>query len=166
MITLLLLTPFTISAQTRTFTTNDIEYTFELPSPEWQAVPRLDVHRHLEFSYGEDYTAGYLRLRKNLVEPGTTPFDLFSTDEKRELKDLPGYVVCGECEGEAFAGHLRGATFSYEYSRGGKAMAGRIYYLEMNKRMFYVLHFTVAREKLQSLRGDMDFIARSFRLKW
>lgn len=44
-------------------------------------------------------------------------------------------------------------------------MEGRIYYLEVDKRTFYILHFTVASEKLASLLEQMDFIARSFRLK-
>jgi hypothetical protein len=44
-------------------------------------------------------------------------------------------------------------------------MDGRIYYLQLNTRTFYALHFTVAGDKLQSLRDQMDAIARSFRLK-
>ena len=44
-------------------------------------------------------------------------------------------------------------------------MDGRIYYLQLDNRIFYALRFTVASEKLQSLRDQMDSIARSFRLK-
>ena len=162
---LLILSFVTLKAQTQTFTKDDLEYIVELPSPAWQAVQRLDVHNHVEFIYGDDYTNGYLRLRKKLLAAGTTPTDVFLNDEKWELQSLPGYIVCSDCKGEEFKGHLRGAAFSYEYVSAGRSMAGRIYYLQLDNRTFYVLHFTVTREKLQSLRGQMDFIARSFRLK-
>ena len=45
-------------------------------------------------------------------------------------------------------------------------MEGRIYYLEVDKHTLYILHFTVATEKFASLREQMDFVAKSFRLKW
>jgi len=47
----------------------------------------------------------------------------------------------------------------------GRTMYGRIYYLQMDPRTFYALRFTVARNKLQAVRDQMDLIARSFRLK-
>jgi hypothetical protein len=34
-----------------------------------------------------------------------------------EFQRLAGYVVCGECKGSNFEGHLSGAVFSYEYVR-------------------------------------------------
>ena len=74
-------------------------------------------------------------------------------------------MACSECSGENFEGHLSGAVFSYEYASGGRPEVGRIYYLQLDKRTFYSLRFTVARDKLQSVRDQMDFIARSFRLK-
>ena len=150
--------------QTRRFTRNDIEYELDLP-PTWHAISRLDVHDHLEFVNGTDPANGYLRLRKVLIERPATPADLFSQDEKWELQRLPGYVVCSDCNGVNFEGKLSGAVFSYEYVTGGRAMYGRIYYLQLNKRTFYSLRFTVAQEKLAELRGDMDVIARSFQLK-
>jgi hypothetical protein len=161
----LLLTFLTVSAQTRSFTKDDIEYIVELPSPAWRAVPRLDVHDHVDFIYGDDSGKGYLRLRKKRVDAGTTPADLFRHDEKWELRSLPGYVVCSECMGEKLAGNIKGTAFAYEYTSGGRPMAGRIYYLRLDNRTFYVLNFTVARDKLSSLRGEMDSIASSFRLK-
>src|SRR6186713_1731446 len=82
-----------VNAQTQTFTREGVEYTLDLPSPSWRAVSRVDVHEHLEFVNGEDYSNGYLRLRKKLVTPGTTSEDLFSEAEL-ELHKLPGYVVC------------------------------------------------------------------------
>lgn len=155
----------TAAAQTVRFDREGVEYRLELPSSEWKAVPRLDVHEHVEFIYGDEQKNGYLRLRKNMVDAGTTATDLFSRDEKWSLHFLPGYVICGECKGEKFDGNLSGMTFSFEYTSGGKLMAGRIYYLQVNNRIFYTLHFTAARDKLQDLSSQMESIARSFRLK-
>ena len=153
------------TAQNKTFTRDGLDYALDLPSPLWRAVSRFDVHEHFEFINGDDYSNGYLRLRKKVVAPGTSTEDIFREDEKWELQRLPGYVVCSNGKGADFNGHLRGTVFSYEYVDGGSAMDGRIYYLQLDNRTFYVLHFTVASEKLQSLRDQMDSIARSFRLK-
>ena len=160
-----LLAMVTLVAQTRTFTKKDIEYLVELPSPAWVAVPRLDVHDHVDFIFGTEAKNGYLRVRKKIVVAGDTPENLYRNDEKWELQSLPGYVACSACTGENFDGRLKGATFAYEYTSGGTPMAGRLYYLRVDERTYYMLHFTVAANKRLSLRGDMDLIAASFRLK-
>ena len=152
-------------AQNKTFTRDNIEYALDLPSPLWRAVTRVDVHEHFEFINGDDYSNGYLRLRKKLVAPGTRAENIFAEDEKWELRRLPGYVACSSGKGADFTGQLSGTVFSYEYLDGGNAMEGRVYYLQVDNRTFYVLHFTVASQKLQGLREQMDSIARSFRLK-
>lgn len=153
------------AAQNKTFTRAGLEYVLDLPSPQWRAVARVDVHKHFEFINGNDYSNGYLRLRKKLVAPGTGTENILAEDEKWELRKLPGYVACSSGKGTDFTGHLRGTFFSYEYVDGGSAMDGRIYYLQVDNRTFYVLHFTVASQKLHGLREQMDSIARSFRLK-
>lgn len=153
------------NAQTHTFAREGVEYVLDLPSPTWQAVSRVDVHEHLEFVNGEDHSNGYLRLRKKLVTPDITSEDLFSEAEKWELQKLPGYVVCSGGKGTEFNGQLKGAVFSYEFVNQGRNMDGRIYYLRLDSRTVYILHFTVASEKLKSLRDQIDSIARSFRLK-
>ncbi len=56
-------------------------------------------------------------------------------------------------------------TFSYEYTAGGKAMAGRLYYLQADNRTVYALRFTGLRDRLLQIRNQTDSIARSFRLK-
>jgi hypothetical protein len=156
---------FTAVAQTTTFTKDGLEYVLEFPSPLWQEVLRVDVHEHFEFSYSADPKNGYLRLRKVLVPVGTTTSDLFLKDEKWELQFLPGYIICNDCKDQQFKGHLSGAAFSYEFVSGGKPMSGRIYYLQLDNRTFYSLHFTVTSDKLASLRSQMDSIAGSFRVK-
>lgn len=153
------------AAQTQTFSREGVEYVLDLPSSSWRAVSRVDVHEHLEFVNGADYNNGYLRLRKKTVTPDTTSENLFSEAEKWELQKLPGYVVCSGGKGTEFNGKLKGTVFSYEFVNQGKNMDGRIYYLRLDSRTFYVLHFTVASEKLPSLRDQMDSIAGSFRLK-
>jgi hypothetical protein len=167
LITLLFIIPLSMiaTAQTQPFTRDGLDYALDLPSPSWRAVSRLDVHEHVEFIYGDDYSNGYLRLRKKFVAPGTSSEDLFRHDETWELQRLPGYVVCSDGRGTKFAGHLSGTVFSYEYTNKGRNMDGRIYYLQLDNRTFYALHFTVASDKLQGLRDQMDSIARSFRLK-
>ena len=145
----LLLTSLTVCAQIRTFTKDDLEYIVELPSPAWRAVSRLDVHDHgihLRRDWGKEW-AGKERWR-----------GVFVYDEKWELQSLPGYVVCSECTGEKVEGYLKGTAFSYEYTSGGRPMAGTIYYLWVDNRTFYALNFTVARDKLSRLRSEMDSI--------
>jgi hypothetical protein len=153
------------TAQSQTFTREGLDYALDLPSPSWKAVARLDVHRHVEFMNGENESEGYLRLRKRFVTPGTKPKDIFLKDEMWQLRKLPGYVVCSDAKGEEFSGRLSGAVFSYEYVNAGTNMDGRIYYLQLDNRTFYALHFTVASEKLKGLREQMDYMARSFRKK-
>ncbi len=165
MVPALFLLCFPAQAQTVTFTRDDLDYTIQLPTTAWQAVTRLDIHRHVEFVNGHDYRNGYLRLRKKLVPMGTSALELFQYDERWELQSLPGYVACSNGNGTNLQGQLNGSAFAYEYILNGRPMDGRIYYLRANARIFYVLHFTVASEKLRELRPQMDFIASSFRIK-
>lgn len=162
---LLLAVSVSVAGQTRQFTKDGIEYVLELPSPAWHEASRVDVHDHLEFINGNDQANGYLRVRKIFVDRPTTTAELFSDQEKWELRRLPGYVVCGECKGVSFEGRLSGAVFSYEYIAAGRTMYGRIYYLQVDQRTFYSLRFTVARDKLSAVSHQMDLIAKSFRLK-
>ena len=165
LVTLVCFNSLNALAQGWTFARDSVEYVIDLPSATWRVVSRVDVHEHVEFVNGNDEANGYLRLTKILVDSEKTAADLFQSDEQRNLQHLPGYVVCNDGKGEAFRGYVSGTSFSYEYVRSGRAMAGRIYYLQLDKRTFYALRFTVVKDKLQSVREQMDFIARSFRLK-
>ena len=148
--------------QTQTFSRDTVEYTLELPSPTWRIVQEADsLHQHTEFIYG-DRNDGYLKIRKEVVDEGTTPTDLARRDQEQKLRFMPGYVDGRE---ERFAGRLTGVTLSYEYSSGGKAMAGRTYYLQADNRTIYALRFTGLRDKLSRIRNQTDIIARSFQLK-
>ena len=159
---LVYLCPILVVAQAWTFARDGVDYVIDLPSSTWRVVSRVDVHEHVDFVYGNDASGGYLRISKLLVEKATTPVDLFRSEERYRLQTLRGYVVCGDRNGEPFHGHLDGGTFSYEYINAGMVMAGRIYYLQVDKTTFYALRFTVAQQGLQGLREQMDYIAKSF----
>lgn len=151
-----------VLAQTQVFSSDAVEYTLELPSPTWRMVQEADsIHQHTEFIYG-DRNDGYLKIRKEVVDEGTTASDLARRDQEQKLRFMPGHVDGKE---ERFAGRLNGVTISYEYTNGGKPMAGRTYYLQADNRTIYALRFTGMRDKLTRIRNQTDNIARSFQLK-
>jgi hypothetical protein len=139
---------------------NNVDYTIDIT---WREVSRPDSgpNHYSEFVNGER-SEGHLRIRKEVTESGMTASDLARSDQEKKLQFIPGYVSGKE---ESFAGRLNGVVSSYEFTSGGKSMAGRIYYLKADARTFYVLHFTGARDKLQRIRNQTDAIARSFQLK-
>ena len=101
------------------YTHDKVDYTFELPSPTWKAILEPDAsHEHPEFVYG-DRLDGYLTVRKEVVEAGTTPAQLAQRDMDQKLRFLPGFV---EGKEEPFNGRLDGVTASYEFTRTGKVM--------------------------------------------
>ena len=158
---LLALTSVVATAQQKTFTSDSAGYTLELPSERWRVIQEPDsLHEHAEFIYG-DRNDGYLRIRKEVVEAGTTASDISQRDQDQKLKFQTGYV---EGKEDKFAGRLNGVTFGWEYTSGGKAMAGRIYYLQADNRTIYALRFTGLRDRLLQIRNQTDLIARSFRL--
>jgi len=155
------LTISAVSAQ-QTYSNEKVEYTFDIPSPTWRAILEPDAsHEHPEFVYG-DRLDGYLTIRKEVVDAGTTPSQLARSDQDQKLRFLPGFVPGKE---EPFNGRLDGVTSSYEYVRSGKTMLGRIYYLQADNRTIYVLRFTGLGDKLGRIRNQTDSIARTFKLK-
>ena len=166
LIALLVLTLITgscaIAAAQEAYTSNQIDYALELPSSEWRVISEpAAAHEHAEFIYG-DRLDGFLQIRKDVVDAGTTPSDLARRDQDQKLRFLPGFV---EGKEEKFSGRLNGVTVSYEFIKTGKPMMGRIYYLQADNRTIYALRFTGLRDKLTRIRNQTDLIARSFRLK-
>jgi len=150
------------SAQEQPYTSETDEYALELPSEVWKAVPRPDSeHRHVEFINGLR-PEGYLRVRREVVEGNTDLKEFAHAEADTHLRYKPGFVIGKD---ERFAGRLSGVVLNYEYTHGGKPMAGRVYYLQADGRTVYVLHFTGLRDKLQRIQNQTDAIARSFRLK-
>jgi len=144
------------------YTSDRVEYTFELPSPTWRTISEPDAaHSHIEFVYG-DRLDGYLQVRKEMVEAGMTPAELARRDQDLKLRFLPGFV---EGSQEPFNGRLDGVTISYEFVKAGKPMLGRIYYLQADNRTIYTLRFSGLKDKLGRIRNQTDSLARSFKLK-
>jgi hypothetical protein len=150
------------SAQEQPYTSETDEYSLELPSEVWKAVPRSDgEHRNMEFINGLR-PEGYLRVRREVVEGNTNLKEYAHAEADTHLRYKPGFVIGKD---ERFAGRLSGVVLNYEYTHGGKPMAGRVYYLQADGRTVYVLHFTGLRDKLQRIQSQTDAIARSFKLK-
>lgn len=151
-----------LAAAQESYTSDQVDYTVELPSTLWRAISEPDAaHEHAEFVNG-DRLDGYLQIRKEVVDAGTTPSALARRDMEQKLRFLPGFV---EGKEEKFSGRLSGVTVSYEFIKTAKPMMGRIYYLQADNRTIYALRFTGLRDKLARIRNQTDFIARSFKLK-
>jgi hypothetical protein len=158
---LVLATTIAATAQ-ESFTSDKVDYALELPSATWRVSAEPDNMRpHMEFIYG-DRNDGHLRIRKEIVDAGTSASDLAQRDQDQKLRFMTGYVDGKE---EKFAGRLGGVVLSFEYTSGGKAMAGLTYYLQADNRTIYTLRFTGLRNKLGVIRNQTDMIARSFRIK-
>ena len=154
-----LMAPLALAQQL--YTHEKVNYTFELPSATWKAILEPDAaHEHPEFVYG-DRLDGFLTIRKEMVEAGTTPSQVAERDQVN-LRFLPGFV---EGKEEKFNGRLDGVTVSYEFVRTGKPMLGRTYYLQADNRTVYALRFTGLRDKLSRIRNQTDLIARTFKTK-
>jgi hypothetical protein len=150
----------TTSAQ-EVYTSDKVDYSLELPSPTWHVIAEPDpAHEHAEFVYG-DRLEGYLQIRKEVVDAGTTPSELARRDQDQKLRFVPGFV---EGKEETFSGHLSGVTISYEFVKTGKPMMGRIYYLRADNRTIFALRFSGLRDRLARIRNQTDLIARSFKL--
>ena len=150
-----------VSAQ-ETLLSDQGEYSIELPSSQWRSIAEPDTARErAEFVYG-DRMDGFLQIRKEIVDAGTSPADVALRDQDQKLRYIPGFVGGKQ---EPFSGRLSGVTASYEFTKAGKPMMGRIYYLQADNRTIYALRFTGLREKLARIRNQTDLIARSFKLK-
>ena len=144
------------------YTHEKVDYSFELPSATWRAILEPDAaHEHPEFVYG-DRLDGFLTIRKEIVEAGTSPAELARRDQDLKLRFLPGFV---DGKTEPFNGRLDGVTMSYEFVRTGKPMLGRTYYLQVDSRTIYALRFTGLRDKISRIRNQTDLIARTFKMK-
>lgn len=155
-----LMAPVALAQQV--YTHDKVDYSFDIPSPTWRVISDPDAGRgHPEFVYG-DRLDGYLTIRKEVVDAGTTAADIARRDQDLTLRFLPGFV---EGKTDTFNGRLDGVTMSYEFVRTGKPMLGRTYYLQADSRTIYALRFTGLRDKLSRIRNQTDLIARTFKLK-
>src|SRR5882724_4341761 len=151
-----------LAAAQESYTSDQIDYTIELPSSTWRVIAEPDAaHEHTEFVYG-DRLEGYLQIRKEVVDAATKPSDVARRDLDQKLRFLPGFV---EGKQDPFNGRLDGVTVSYEFIKNAKPMVGRVYYLQADNRTIYALRFSGLRDKLSRIRNQTDLIARSFKIK-
>src|ERR1700674_3064465 len=81
-----------IAAGQQPYTSDQVDYTLELPSSAWRATSEPDAaHEHAEFVYG-DRLEGYLQIRKEVVDAGTTASDLAHPDPDQKLWFVLGFV--------------------------------------------------------------------------
>lgn len=152
-----------VLSQTQSFSDPNVEYIFDLPDATWKMVkPPRAGSPNVEFAYGENRANGHFEIRKLAINQGEVISDLIERDKEQTLQFIPGYVAGKE---ENFAGALRGRVFDYEYTRSGKNMSGRFYYLRANDSTVYVVRFTGLRDKLRLIRNHTDSIARTFDIK-
>jgi hypothetical protein len=148
--------------QSSTYTNPNVAYSVDFPSSTWRNTQQPDETRlTAEWVYG-DRTQGYLVIKKETVEAGVTAEQRAESDRDDRLRYLPGYV---DGKLERFAGNLTGTVLTYEFTQSGKAMLGRIYYLQADPRTIYALRLTGYKDKLGLIRNQTDQIARSFKLK-
>ncbi|MGH9899618.1 MAG: hypothetical protein ACRD63_05145 [Pyrinomonadaceae bacterium] len=146
---------------TQQFVDRNADYTLDLPSPTWRVLSRPDgVRRGAEFIY-TDRLDGYLRVKKESIEAGSTLSDVV-TRNKEQYRFKSGFI---DGKQDNFAGRLSGVVATYEYTDAGKPMLGLVYYLKADDQTAYILHFTGLRDKLKGIRSQTDSIARSLKTK-
>jgi hypothetical protein len=139
------------------------EYTIDLPAG-WEQESFVDGAkiRRVEYIFG-DRSKGLLKVKRVRAERGQTFDDVVSHDVDGSLKFQPGFVMG---RNERFAGGAHtGALVQYDFTRGGKPMLGRHYYLAGAEGTVWVLQFTGDRTTLGQIRNVTDQMARSFKEK-
>jgi hypothetical protein len=156
-----LLFAVSVSAQSQVFSDENVEYTFELPGATWKMTAKpLPMSPNVEYVYGDKFD-GHLEVRKVTIKADEMLSDTIDREEGR-LQFLQGYVT-GRTE--SFAGKLKGTVFNYEFISRGRNMSGRIYFLKANETTVYALRFTGERDKLRTIRNQIDSIGRTFDIK-
>lgn len=160
---LLVLVCLTASAavfgQTKTYSNPNLKYTFEIPDERWKVTARPSATNNSVEMVFIDRNDGHLEIRK-IASPRATPWADVVREEEIKQQFLQNYVAAKE---ERFAGKLAGPVFNFEYTRAGRAMSGRFYFLRSGDDV-YVLKFSGFRDKLRSIRNQTDIIARTFAL--
>src|SRR5262245_3318682 len=147
---------------TRVFSDPNAEYTFEIPEEVWKVVVKpTALNPNVEMVYG-DRMDGHFEIRKVVSGEDEPLSDLVVREQDQKLQFLPGYVSGKE---ENFAGVLKGKVFNYEFTRSGRNMSGRIYFLRADPKTVFLIRFSGLRDKLRTIRNETDQIARTFQVK-
>lgn len=154
---LLLIVVPAVAQEVKTFSDPNVEYSFDIPDPKWKMTAKpSSTNPNVEFVY-VDRMDSHLEVRKASVAAATPMADIIR-DEEQKLKFMLGFVAGKE---ESISGKLSGTVFNFEFTRAGRPMAGRFYFLRSGNTV-YILRFTGMRDKLRSVRHHADRIARTF----
>jgi hypothetical protein len=139
------------------------DYDLDLPAG-WEMATFVDGAKikRTEYVFG-DRSKGLLKI-KRIRGDRSLPIETVATnDVDASLKFQPGYVAG---RNERFGGGaLPGYFVQFDFTRGGRPMLGRNYYLNGADGTVWVLQFTGDRTTLAGIRNLTDQIARSFREK-
>ncbi len=150
---------------TELFEDPDGKYTMNLPAG-WLGIVNTDglgrKDVNVVYKVREN---GALKVRLAEIGAGAEPMDYAAKDEQDRVRFAPSYDKLS-MERFLLGGNRSGALLSYDYKNAsGQLFTGRVYYLRMDEKTIYVLHFTGRRNILSTLRSHTDAIARSFKLK-
>jgi len=147
---------------TELFEDPDGKYTINLPAG-WLGVVNTDglgrKDVNIVYKVREN---GALKVR---LAEGSEAMDYAAKDEQERVRFSPSYDKLS-LEKFLLGSGKSGALLSYDYKNtAGQLFTGRVYYLRVDEKTIYVLHFTGRRNILGTLRSHTDAIARSFKLK-
>jgi hypothetical protein len=128
----------------------------------WERVEYKDgaTIGRVEYIYN-DRSEALLKIKRTRPAPGEGPKEIADRDLDKTLRFLPGYL---RGRTEPFGGgNYPGLFTQFDFSRGGKPMLGRHYYLKSDDSTVWVLQFTGDRTILGHLRNVTDQIARGFK---
>ncbi len=152
---------FTAAAQTETFSNENVDYTFDIPTTPWKLVSKPStLSPNVEYVLKNRRT-GYFQIRQIKVKSDQSLTDVIR-EEEQSLQFKRGYVAGKE---ENFRGSLSGKVFDFEYVERGEKNIGRFYFLQADPETIYVLRFTGISNSILSARPDIDMTARSFKIE-
>lgn len=159
-VVLLLLTGSGLPARAQT----PDDYVLNLPTG-WEQTGYTDGAKveRIEYIYG-DRSAGLLKVKRVRLDAGDTLDSYVDRDTSVTLRFLPGFVPGRQ---ERFAGGaMAGSLVQFDFTKGGKPMLGRYYYLAgADPGTVWILQFTGDRNSLGQIRNLTDQMARSFHAK-
>lgn len=138
------------------------EYQLVLPQG-WELNSYTDGARikRVEYIYGDRSNAVLKVKRVRLGRDDT--IEAIVDREIGALRFQPGFVQ-GRSE-DFSGGGLAGKMIQFDFTRSGKPMLGRHYYLAGGDSTVWVMQFTGDRTSLGQMRNVTDQMARSFRAK-
>jgi hypothetical protein len=128
----------------------------------WEKIEYRDgaAIDRVEYIY-HDRSQALLKIKRVRTTPPEGPREVAEKDLEQTLRFLPGYVR-GRTE-EFGGGNHQGIFAQFDFTRGGKPMLGRHYYLRGDDSTVWVLQFTGDRTALGQIRNVTDQMARAFR---